>query len=45
MEHRWSEINKLKMWASARMRKIKKSNLFSKNPELEQRILTKIRHL
>ena len=45
MEHRWSEISKLKAWASARMNKIKKSSLFTDNPDLEKKILTKIKHL
>lgn len=32
MDHRWNEVGKLRSWASARMRKIKKSSLFIENP-------------
>lgn len=45
MDHRWNEIHKLRSWTSARMAKIKKSNLFIENPDCEKRVLTKIRHL
>lgn len=45
MDHRWNEVNKLRAWTIARMRKIKRSSLFVENPGWEMRILTKIKHL
>lgn len=46
MDHRWNEVNKLKQWASARIKKIRKSNLFKENPTfVKNEVLTKIRHL
>ena len=38
MDHRWNEVHKLKAWASARMRKIKKSSVFIENPGIEKAV-------
>mmetsp|Transcript_5561 Transcript_5561/g.6293 ORF Transcript_5561/g.6293 Transcript_5561/m.6293 type:complete len:105 (-) Transcript_5561:11-325(-) len=45
MDHRWNEVSKLKTWASARMKKIKRSSIVTNNPHYEKRLLTKLRHL